>query len=95
MFLGGTTFEFGEIDIEVKSTRTARREHFIHGLKQLEPSMGHELFLLSLRFEAAGYSNGKSLYDRIVAIRRKLSDSAAGLEEFETRLKASGFVGSN
>jgi hypothetical protein len=79
-------FRVAAIDLEVKSTRSARRQHLIHGLRQLEPSAGHRLFLLSIRFEAAGFENGVTLGMRIADIRALLSSNVAAAKEFDEKL---------
>jgi hypothetical protein len=70
-------FRFDSIDMEVKSTRSSRREHIVHGLRQLTPSLHHHLYLLSLRFEPAGISEGTSLPDGIATLRKLLTDPSA------------------
>jgi len=85
-------FRLGSVDIEVKSTRSTRRQHIIHGLEQLQPSRGHILYLLSLRFESAGLAGGKSLHDEIEEIRLSLRDNSIERSEFENRLLSSGYM---
>lgn len=84
-------FRVGQMDIEVKSTRTAVRNHIIHGLRQLEPCAGHRLILISLKFAAAGMNDGCSLVDRVRILRERLSTSPLSLSGFETRLDAVGY----
>jgi putative PD-(D/E)XK family protein DUF4420 len=84
-------FRLGQIDIEVKSTRNKQRQHIIHGLDQLRPSMGHTLYLLSLRFESAGLSGGRSLCDEVEDIRRIIGMDSVERSEFEHRILASGY----
>ena len=85
-------FRLGKVDIEVKSTRGTRRQHIIHGLEQLEPSKGHTLYLLSLRFESAGLTGGKSLHDEIEEIRLSLDTATIERSEFESRLLLTGYL---
>lgn len=84
-------FRVATVDLEVKSTRSAKRQHVIHGLRQLVPSDGHRLFLVSLRFEAAGFNNGFSLGMRVAKIRELLSASVAAGEDFTRRVVAAGY----
>lgn len=84
-------FRVGNIDIEVKSTKSSQRQHVIHGLRQLEPSKGHRLFLVSFRFEAAGMNNGKSLSEQVRAIRELLVGHEQDLQVFEAKLAAARF----
>jgi hypothetical protein len=58
-------FRLGHNEIEVKVTRNAKRIHLIHGLGQLQPSVGRKLFLLSLQVASAGPGSGFSLPERI------------------------------
>ena len=88
-------FRVGNADLEVKSTRMALRHHVIHGLRQLDPSEGHTLFLISLKFEAAGLRNGSSLVDRVRSLRSLLSGDAQALVGFEQRLAAVGYQDSD
>jgi hypothetical protein len=85
-------FRFASVDLEVKSTRTSRRAHIIHGLRQLQPSAGHDLFLISFCFEAAGLSNGWSLVDKVKAIRSSLSQSEQALAEFNNKLQTTRYL---
>lgn len=85
-------FRLGNVDIEVKSTRNVRRQHIIHGLEQLQPSEGRKLYLLSLRFESAGLSGGRSLYGEIEQIRSSLETNPIEHSEFENRILLSGYL---
>jgi Putative PD-(D/E)XK family member, (DUF4420) len=84
-------FRLGAIDLEVKSTRSARRQHLIHGLRQLDPSAGHQLFLVSIRFEAAGFANGVTLGMRVASIRALLSSNANATRQFDEKLVAARY----
>lgn len=84
-------FRIGDIDLEVKTTRTSSRHHVIHGLRQLEPSRGHSLFLVSLRFEAAGMANGTSLADYVRKVRIAIAGHQDITKEFEKRLAAARY----
>lgn len=48
-------------DLEVKTTLGEDRRHVIHGVDQLAPTPGRNLWLLSLQFTAAGRGEGSSL----------------------------------
>jgi hypothetical protein len=72
-------FRPGPIDLEVKSTRTVRRIHTINGLHQLESVGDTPLFLLSLQFQPAAPSRGRSLPDWIGRIRKALHALDPGL----------------
>jgi hypothetical protein len=89
-------FRLDTNEIEIKSTKQSRRIHRIHGLGQLEPSSGMQLYLLSLQFEPAGNSiAGKSLVDRIEDIRRQLSKTEDLLKKFEAYIKKLGYEDSD
>ena len=59
----GETHDFrkANVELEVKSTRSADRVHVIHGLAQMVPSDLCSLFLLSLQWERAGSASGWDL----------------------------------
>jgi hypothetical protein len=79
-------------EIEVKSTRLAKRTHRIHGLDQLEPSKGMQLSMLSLQFEPAGNSSaGRSLVDRVSEIRELLRGFELYLAKFESYIARLGY----
>lgn len=84
-------FRVGSVDIEVKSTRSVSRRHFVHGLNQLTPSLGHKLFILSIRFEGAGLNSGKALSDRVGSIRISLAGATEEKKEFERKLTSAGY----
>jgi len=79
-------FRVGAVDLEVKSTRSAMRHHVVHGLRQLEPSEGHRLFLVSLRFDAAGLQNGLTLGMRVSMLRGLLPAGGEARKTFESKL---------
>jgi hypothetical protein len=84
-------FRIGAVDLEVKGTRSPKRQHVIHGLRQLEPSARHVLFLLSFRFEGAGLNTGFSLVQRVAEVRTLLKADVNYLREFEEKLLASRY----
>jgi len=84
-------FRVGKTDIEIKSTRNLRRQHIIHGLEQLQSSEGHNLYLLSLKFEGAGLTGGKSLYNEVEDVRSLLEKDSTEHIEFENRIHSSGY----
>lgn len=85
-------FRLDASEIEVKSTVLNRRKHRIHGLEQLEPSSGMQLYLLSLQFEPAGNAMiGRTLVERVHDVRHALSGEKDLLKKFETYLKGFGY----
>jgi hypothetical protein len=83
-------FRVGSIDVEVKTTRSTLRRHFIHGINQLVPAEGHALYILSIRVEAAGAHSGRSLVDQVLLLREGLGEGRFR-EQFEQRLRACQF----
>ena len=84
-------FRINGIDIEIKSTRNSRRQHTIHGLGQLQPSVDHNLYLFSIKYEGAGLADGRSLYDEIEDIRVSLGKTSSERTEFDSRIYAVGY----
>jgi hypothetical protein len=84
-------FRINALDIEVKTTRSSHRRHNIHGLGQLQPSVGYTLFLLSVKYESGGLNAGRSLFDEIQDIRNSLAGAETERKEFEDRLLSTGY----
>jgi hypothetical protein len=84
-------FRLGDIEIEVKTTRRRRRIHQINGLTQLVASPGHQLYVLSLKYESAGLNAGKSLSEIITKIRLLLASGTSARMDFEAKLQRAKF----
>lgn len=76
-------------DVEVKSTTAEERCHWIGDVRQLEPTIGRRLWLLSIQLTEAGVG-GSSLSDLIDELRALLA-AGTSLEEFERKLDAVGW----
>lgn len=84
-------FEWPGQSIEVKASSSSRgRIHHIHGLEQLEPPEGGELFLFSLLIHVEG-GGGNSLPLLISECRNLLDPDAEAVIEFETALFRTGY----
>jgi hypothetical protein len=67
-------FRIGEAELEVKTTTRQRRVHRIHGLDQLEPSVGAQLYLVSIQLAAGGSaSDAFTLAGQLSFTRERLS----------------------
>ena len=68
---GNEEHDFGlnETDLEVKTTTSEDRAHWITNLKQLKPSKGRPLHLLSIQITAAGAENGCTLPELVAYAR--------------------------
>jgi hypothetical protein len=84
-------FEWTGKSVEVKATSSARgRIHRIHGLDQLEPPEGGQLFLFSMQLrEESGASN--SLPSLIALARQDVEPDADALGRLETALLQCGY----
>lgn len=82
-------FGFDKDDVEVKTTLSESRSHWINSTKQLEPTGDRTLWLLSIQLTGAG-SGGKTLSDLISSIRARLS-SPISIESFSARLESAGW----
>ena len=80
-------FRRGSTELEVKSTTRQRREHVINGVKQLEPSPGRELHVLSLQFAAASSGEGSSLPEAIERALTLLESDPDARTRFEDTLE--------
>ncbi len=88
---GRHDFALPDVDVEVKTTRGNSREHLIHGLGQLTPVDGRELFILSLRAEPSGVGKGTSLPECVSSIRDLLPLGSAHRRKFEIGLGAAHY----
>lgn len=63
--------DFGliEVDVEVKTTLSEKRSHWISSLTQLLPTLERDLYLLSLQITASGQGAGATLPDLVQAVR--------------------------
>lgn len=77
-------FSLKDYDLEVKTTLSEARTHIVHGLDQLEPTLGRTLWLLSVQLTPAGQGAGDSLsnmaYKAISAAGTKSEDVERALE---------------
>jgi Putative PD-(D/E)XK family member, (DUF4420) len=76
-------FRTGDAELEVKTTTKQRRVHVIHGLDQLEPSVGADLYLVSIQLAAGGgAADAFTLSEWLVATRERL-DGTGRVEAFD------------
>jgi Putative PD-(D/E)XK family member, (DUF4420) len=82
-------FVLVEGDVEVKSTTSEERHHWIGDLRQLEPTLGRRLWLLSVQLTGAG-AGGVTLSELIDVIRPLLPPGATSAA-FERKLTTIGW----
>jgi hypothetical protein len=82
-------FDLGECDLEVKTTTSERRGHWIASLSQLEPTGDRLLWLLSCQITAAGTS-GRTLPELVERTRALFVDHAER-DRFDRRLSEAGW----
>jgi len=76
-------------DVEVKTTTSEARRHWVGTATQLEPTVGRPLWLLSLQVTGAGVG-GSSLSDLVSQVRSKLLDGPVR-SLFDERLSRVGW----
>ncbi|MBJ7469829.1 MAG: PD-(D/E)XK motif protein [Solirubrobacteraceae bacterium] len=72
-------FGFADVDVEVKTTTSEQRRHWIHGLGQLVPTGDSPLWLLSVQLTRAGEGDGHRLPELIDDLRVRLSCADRGI----------------
>ena len=77
-------FVLPDVDVEVKSTTSDVRCHWINDIRQLEPTLGRRLQLLSIQLTGAG-AGGSSLPELIDQVRELVPDGAPS-EELSRKL---------
>jgi hypothetical protein len=81
-------FDLGNGDLEVKSTVSEKRVHWIGSLTQLEPTMGRPLWLLSLQL-TTGLGQALTIAGLVTKLRARLI--GADLTAFEEKLHSTGW----
>lgn len=81
-------FALDHVDVEVKTTASSRRAHWISSTTQLEPKSGRRLYLLSFQITRAGLGEGHTL----PALANAARDRAGSAEpEVSHNLSGSGY----
>ncbi len=83
-------FRLKTAELEVKTTLAGKREHFINGWEQLEPSRGMALYLLSIQLESAGNARGFSLPSLVRTLSNECGRAAA--RALRDRLETCGYT---
>lgn len=83
-------FRINKYELEVKTTSGSRRLHYIHGLDQLSPSQGMDLFLISILLEPAGKANGLSLASMVEKIRARILPDSLRTKRLDELLVKTG-----
>jgi hypothetical protein len=81
-------FDLGNGDLEVKTTTSERRIHWIGSLSQLEPSPGRPLWVLSVQV-TTGLAESVSVSGLVGELRSRLAET--DLDAFEKKLYAAGW----
>jgi hypothetical protein len=81
-------FDLGGGDLEVKSTLSEKRIHWIGSLSQLEPTPGRPLWLLSVQL-TTGLADALTTADLVAKLRSRLV--GADHETFEKKLYSAGW----
>ncbi|MGW4112640.1 PD-(D/E)XK motif protein [Actinosynnema sp. NPDC004786] len=83
-------FGLPELDVEVKTTTSESRTHWIESLTQLVPKEGRPLWLVSHQLTSAGAGTGSSLPGLIEAVSAQLGPGRHQ-DDFEDALARSGW----
>ena len=83
-------FRLDKLEFEVKSTRTNKRVHTIHGLGQLVPNEGCKLYLFSVMLGPAGGSKGFSLPEKANLLEAHFSETQSTKDRFLDALRRIG-----
>jgi hypothetical protein len=87
----GEEHDFGlpDADVEVKTTISERRAHWIYSFTQLQPTTNRQLWLASHQLTAAGTGFGRTLPELIEEVGMALSGTA--LDDYDAKLNAAGW----
>jgi hypothetical protein len=81
-------FDMGNGDLEVKTTTSEKRVHWISSLSQLEPTPGRSLWLLSVQL-TTGLSEAVTIAELIATLRSRLTGPTR--EDLERKLYSAGW----
>jgi hypothetical protein len=84
-------FRLKKNELEVKTALSTQRIHTIHGFRQLFPSDGHELALVSVLLARAPQGDGSSLPEIIGQIERIVAGRGLPADHFQDRLISMGY----
>jgi hypothetical protein len=84
-------FGLPSLDVEVKTTTSERRAHWIESLTQLVPTRDRPLWLVSHQLTAAGSGRGVSLSDLVDLVRAK-AHSIVARDRVEEALASAGWL---
>lgn len=74
-------FSFSDVSLEVKTTSSERRRHFIHGFGQLVPTGHKPLSLVSIQVTRTNKDSGRSLPQLVSDVRSSSKGHRAQLDE--------------
>jgi len=83
-------FGFGDADVEVKTTTGERRQHWIHGLRQMVPTGSTPLWVLSAQITRGGAEQGRTLPE-IIADVLSVAPTAESQSHVERVVEAAGW----
>jgi len=81
-------FDIGQVDVEVKTTTSEARQHWITSASQLMPTLNRDLWLVSIQVTGAGAA-GRSLGDLVSSISASLRDEPLQ-QAFGAKLRRAG-----
>ncbi|RZT77198.1 putative PD-(D/E)XK family protein DUF4420 [Micromonospora violae] len=84
-------FAIGDVDVEVKTTASESRSHWIGSLTQLQATPPTPLWLVSHQLTEAGPGQGWRLGELVAAVRDAAATSTAGLE-LDAKLAMAGWA---
>ena len=84
-------FRLVEKEYEIKTTISPRRRHIIHGLDQLIPSDGCQLYLISILLGPPGEKDGFTLPEKVENIKVMLSGKKELIDRFNLLLQKQGY----
>jgi hypothetical protein len=87
----GEEHDFGlpSADVEVKTTTSERRAHWIDSFTQLQPTTGRHLWLVSHQLTAAGVGFGRTLSELIDEVGSTLRGTTR--DDFDAKLSSAGW----
>ena len=84
-------FALEDYSLEVKTTLSRERLHVISDIRQLQPSVGAALYLVSLQLRPDGSSTSPTLPEAVDCIASQLASCRAAHQKFKELLRRAGY----
>ena len=84
-------FRLSGLELEVKGTRSRKRQHIISSESQLQPSLGHDLYMVSVQLEPGAGDDFSDLPQMVERGRAAIAETHLNAQQYEALLSEWGY----